>query len=236
MPTQFAALSVYSQLVSVWRTNGQNAHLLLAVGSVHRLAEELAREGLTSGEEWKYRSVVAGFRGVACPCTTLLYRYIALRCSCFDGAFLGKRWEQSRGSPMNHLLPVPDAISAPYWAGCSEHILKLPRCSRCGEFTLPPDVTCPHCHSLDPEFTFEAVSGEGTVRTWTIIRQSFLTGFEVPFLLVDVQLKDQPRVRMVGRLLDGPEAPLRIGDAVAVAFEDIAPGVALPAFRMVAKA
>jgi uncharacterized OB-fold protein len=134
------------------------------------------------------------------------------------------------------LLPLPDPLSAPYWAACADHELKLPRCSRCGVFTLPPDIVCPHCLSEDPAWTWAPVSGHGVVRTWTVMRQSFLSGFEVPFVLVDVQLDEQPHIRMIGQLLDGPEAPLRIGDAVAVAFEDLAPGVAVPAFRKAAGA
>lgn len=129
-------------------------------------------------------------------------------------------------------LPVPDESSAPYWAACAEHVLKLPRCSNCGEFTLPPDVTCPHCQSPEPDFKFEPVSGRGKVRTWTVIRHSFLSGVEVPFLLVDVQLDEQPHIRMVGRLLDGPEAELHIGDGVAVAFEQLSPEFAVPAFTL----
>ena len=62
----------------------------------------------------------------------------------------------------------------------------------------------------------------------------YLAGFDVPFVLLDVQLDDQPSVRMIGRLMDGPEAPLHIGDAVIVDFEDLAPGVAVPAFRLAA--
>lgn len=75
------------------------------------------------------------------------------------------------------VLPVPDEASAPYWAACAEHVLKLPRCSQCREFTFPPDITCPNCHSLEPAYSFEEVSGKGSVRTWTVIRHSFLKGF-----------------------------------------------------------
>ncbi|MBV1688224.1 OB-fold domain-containing protein [Novosphingobium sp. G106] len=129
-------------------------------------------------------------------------------------------------------LPVPDEMSAPYWAACAEHVLTLPRCSDCREFTMPPDSTCPNCHSFDPRFTFEPVSGAGKVRTWTVMRRSFLQGFDTPFMLVDVQLDDQPKVRLIGRLLDGPETPVKAGDRVAVAFEDLAPGISVPAFTL----
>jgi hypothetical protein len=37
---------------------------------------------------------------------------------------------------------------------------------------------------------------------------------------------------LIGRLLDGVHADLHVGDAVTAAFEDIAPGVALPAFEI----
>jgi hypothetical protein len=72
------------------------------------------------------------------------------------------------------------------------------------------------------------------VRSWTIIRQSFLPGFDadLPFLLVDVELAEQPELRMIGRLLDGPTAPVRIGAPVSVAFEDVAEGVSVPAFTL----
>jgi uncharacterized protein len=127
---------------------------------------------------------------------------------------------------------VADENSAPYWSAAARHILALPCCSRCGKFTLPPDVSCPHCHSLEPGFRYEPVAGRGRVRTWTIVRRSFLAGFNVPFVLVDVQLDDQPHVRMIGRLLDGIEAPICIGARVVVAFEDLSPVLAVPAFTL----
>jgi uncharacterized OB-fold protein len=131
-------------------------------------------------------------------------------------------------------VPVPDELSAPFWEAAARHVLTVARCSRCRAWVLPPDLTCPHCLSSDPAFVFEPVSGRGTVRSWTIMRQSFLPGFAdvVPLLLVDVELAEQPDVRMIGRLLDGPEAPVCLGAPVTVAFEDLAPGVAVPAFAL----
>jgi uncharacterized protein len=131
-------------------------------------------------------------------------------------------------------LPVPDAQSAPFWAAAAEHVLAIARCAQCQQFSHPPDIVCPHCHHADPQFAFEPVSGDGTVRSWVIIRQSFIPGFEedVPFLLVDVELDLQLDLRLIGRLIDGPESPLHIGDRVHLAFEDLAPGVSVPAFTL----
>ncbi|MCK9894521.1 OB-fold domain-containing protein [Frankia sp. AgB32] len=146
------------------------------------------------------------------------------------------RVQGRRGDPVStpRPLPVPDEVSRPYWAAAARHTLVVARCSRCASFVLPPGQTCPHCHSVDPRFRFEPVSGTGTVRSWTVVRQAFLPGFgaEVPFVLVDVELTEQSELRMIGRLLDGPAAALRLGDRVTVAFEDVAPGVSIPAFTL----
>ncbi len=129
-------------------------------------------------------------------------------------------------------LPVADEQSAPFWNAAAAHVLALARCSRCTSFSHPPDLVCPNCHSTDPGFVFTPVSGRGTVRSWTVLHQSFLQGFEVPFVLVDVELVEQADLRLIGRLLDGPDVPLGIGDAVTLAFEDVAPGISVPAFTL----
>jgi uncharacterized OB-fold protein len=131
-------------------------------------------------------------------------------------------------------VPVPDERSAPFWEAAADHVLVLARCSRCSRFAHPPDVVCPNCRSSDPGFEFRAVTGGGTIRSWIVMHESFLPGFgaDLPFVLVDAELDAQADLRMIGRLLDGPGAPLRIGAPVQVAFEDIAPGVAVPAFAL----
>jgi hypothetical protein len=127
---------------------------------------------------------------------------------------------------------VPDPLSAPYWSAAAEHVLALARCSNCGTYALPPGVVCGTCQTSTPGFSYQPVSGQGTVRSWTVLHDSFLPGFEdqLPLVLVDVELDEQADLRMVARLLDGPGAPLHLGDRVTVAFEDLAPGVSVPAF------
>ena len=131
-------------------------------------------------------------------------------------------------------LPAPDDASAPYFEAAASHELRMPRCSRCEVLSFPPDLTCQNCGTTDPDFTWVRVSGRGTVRSWTTLHQSFLPGFadDLPFVLVDVELAEQPDLRMIARLLDGPDEPLTIGTPVLLAFEDLTPDVAIPAFRV----
>jgi uncharacterized OB-fold protein len=81
------------------------------------------------------------------------------------------------------------------------------------------------------------VEAGGRVRSWTVQNRAFLGGFaeDVPFMLVDVEMDlatEQPEVRLIGRLLDGPDATISLGDAVEVAFEEIGGGFSVPAFRL----
>jgi hypothetical protein len=129
-------------------------------------------------------------------------------------------------------VPIPDELSQAFWDAAAAHSLVLARCARCSRFSHPPDTVCPHCGSTDPAFESTAVEGSGSIRSWTIMRQSFLPGFDVPFVLVDVELSAQPEVRLIGRLIDGPDASLRLGAPVRLTFEDIAPDVSVPAFAL----
>jgi uncharacterized OB-fold protein len=129
-------------------------------------------------------------------------------------------------------VPVPDASTRPFWEAAARGVLAVARCCRCERFTVPPDQICPHCGSTDPEFVFRPVSGRGVLRSWAVVRRSFLPGFEadLPFVLADVELAEQRDLRMIARLIDGPEAALRADMPVEVVFEDVAPGIAVPAF------
>jgi uncharacterized protein len=132
-------------------------------------------------------------------------------------------------------LPVPDESSAPFWAATARHVLTVARCGKCDTLTLPPEVVCTACGSTDPAYEFTPVSGRAVVRSWTVVRQAFLPGFdcEVPFVLVDVELAEQADLRLIGRLLDGVDAELRIGAQVRVAYEDLTDEISLYAFELV---
>lgn len=130
-------------------------------------------------------------------------------------------------------LPVPDETSAPYWAAAARHELAVARCGQCATLTMPPQPVCLSCGTTEPDFDYVVTSGRGVIRSWTVVRTSFLPGFEVPFVLVDVELDDQDDLRLIGRLLGSANADeLHLGAAVRAAFEDLADGVSVPAFEL----
>jgi uncharacterized OB-fold protein len=129
-------------------------------------------------------------------------------------------------------VPVPDERSRAFWDAAGAHELVLARCSACAQFVHPPETVCPHCGAGDAIFEFVPVDGSGRIRSWTTVRQSFLPGFDVPFVLIDVELSVQRDLRMIGRLVDGSAAQLRLDLPVRMVFEDIAAGVAIPAFAL----
>ena len=141
--------------------------------------------------------------------------------------------------PMARPVPVPDEGSAPFWAAAAVGELSLATCSTCGAVAHPPEVVCPTCRSTSPDWSFAPVASTGVVRSWTVLRQPFLPGFadDLPIVLVDVAIDgtlqtNGTEVRLIGRLLDGVDAPLALGAAVAVDFEQLPGDVAVPAFRL----
>ncbi|HVV74543.1 MAG TPA: OB-fold domain-containing protein [Mycobacteriales bacterium] len=139
---------------------------------------------------------------------------------------------------MTRPVPVPDDVSAPHWAAAADHVLTIAKCSACGSYAHPPGIVCGYCGSTEPGFTFSPVTGRGRVLTWTVARQPFLPGFATPYVLVDVELEEQKDLRIVARLLDvdareGFDADLHVGARVEVAFEELADGIVVPAFRLV---
>ncbi|MGE0878725.1 MAG: Zn-ribbon domain-containing OB-fold protein [Acidimicrobiia bacterium] len=131
-------------------------------------------------------------------------------------------------------LPVPDERSRGYWEAAARHELAIAKCTHCGRLSMPPGIVCVGCLNPVPSFEFTPVSGKGTVRSWVIMRDTFLPGFrdDIPYLLVDIEIDEQKELRLIGRLVDGPDANIHLGDRVSTVFDDMAPGVSVPAFKL----
>lgn len=109
----------------------------------------------------------------------------------------------------------------------------MQKCGSCGWFAYPPTNLCNNCLSTEPEFSWSPVSGRGQLKTWTIMRQAFLPGFEaeIPYIVGDVELSEQQGLRMAARLREIEAADLSLGMALEVTFVELGGGRTLPGFR-----
>ena len=126
-------------------------------------------------------------------------------------------------------IPQPDLESAPYWEAAKSHKFLMPKCTACGNRFFPPRHFCPKC--LSERVEWSAVSGKGTVYTYCVMHDTFVPGIKPPLAVAQIELNDQPGLRITANILECRPEDVRIGMPVEVTFEQVGPGVVLPQFR-----
>jgi uncharacterized OB-fold protein len=78
-----------------------------------------------------------------------------------------------------------------FWDYCSKGELRLQRCRQCGELQWPVVAACDHCGH--DGFTWEAMSGRGTVLSWCTFDKDYYAGlFPMPWDVLLVELEEGP--------------------------------------------
>jgi uncharacterized OB-fold protein len=126
------------------------------------------------------------------------------------------------------VLPRVTDLNRHFWTGGAEGELRFLRCRACRTWIHPPSPRCPACLARDPGV--EAVSGRGTVLTFTWNHQPWMPGPDLPYAIVIVELVEQPDLRLLTNVVRCAEAELRVGLPVRVTFEAHA-GVWIPLFE-----
>jgi uncharacterized OB-fold protein len=124
-----------------------------------------------------------------------------------------------RRQQWNKPLPQPDPLSAAFWSAAADGRLLIQHCPRCRYRQFYPRALCTQCGET-PDW-LEA-SGQGTVYTFTVIRQNGAPGFanQAPYVVAMISLAEGPR--MMGNVVGCPVTAVRIGmpvRAVAVVAE-----------------
>jgi uncharacterized protein len=128
-------------------------------------------------------------------------------------------------------LPHPTPDSEPFWEACRRHSLEMQKCNACGQFWFPPGNRCVHC--LSDAWDWKALSGKGSVVTFTVMRRAYHPGFssDLPYTVAVIELQEGPR--LISNVVDCAPEAVEIGMAVQVVFQDATPEASLPLFRPV---
>jgi uncharacterized OB-fold protein len=127
---------------------------------------------------------------------------------------------------MSRPVPVPGALTAPFWAAAARGELVVPQCSACGLRFFVPEPACPRC--MSETWTYQPTSGRGTVYSVTVVYRTPGAGFETPFALAVVDLDDGPP--LLTHVVGCDPAQVGIGMPVRVEFRRLTDEITLPCF------
>jgi uncharacterized protein len=118
-------------------------------------------------------------------------------------------------------IPVPErnGLSAPYWAGLRQGVLKVQRNPRTGAWQWPAQWIAYDDQGFDLEWV--EVAPRGRIYSWTRVWHPVHPALKdaCPYIVVVVELPQAGNVRMLGNLLGDPHQPVRIGADVEAVFE-----------------
>lgn len=116
-------------------------------------------------------------------------------------------------------VPEQDGLSAPYWNGLREGVLRVQRCARCDTWQFGPEWLCHACHQFDPAWV--EVAARGRIFSWERVWHASHPALAdaLPYLVVLVELPGAGGVRMLGNLLGDPLQPVETGAWVTGVFE-----------------
>src|ERR1700734_763354 len=128
------------------------------------------------------------------------------------------------------------AGSEPYWEGLRKGELLLQTCSHCQYIRHPISWICPQC--LSEEFTWQPMSGKGTVETFiwymeyleAAVGGEQLFRNELPYNVAAIRLPEGPC--LISNVRDVRFGDLAVGQAVSASF-DAVPGTDWSVLRFV---
>jgi uncharacterized OB-fold protein len=115
------------------------------------------------------------------------------------------------------LLPRITPETEFFWTGGAVGELRFLRCRDCRTFVHPPAPICPKCLSRD--LAPEAVSGKGTLFSFTINHQKWNPTVPVPYVIGLVEIDEQQDVRLTTNIVNCDPEDVRVGMRVRVTFD-----------------
>ncbi len=130
-------------------------------------------------------------------------------------------------------LPLITQDNEFFWTSGADGVLRLQECRACASLIHPPAPVCRYCRSRD--MGIRAVSGRATLAGFTVNHRFSLPDMPAPYVVAQVALAEDPRVRLTTNIVECDFGELELGRQVEVLFEQHE-DVWLPLFRPLAGA
>ena len=133
---------------------------------------------------------------------------------------------------MPKLIPVPDAMSKPFWDGVNQKKLMVQKCEH-GHLQYPPKAKCQDCGS--DKLQWSEVKGSGHISCFIVIEDGRLDRRkpDQPYNMALINLDEDPRINFYANLPGTPVYKVPVGAPVEVIFEQVAPGQLIHDWRVV---
>ncbi len=125
-------------------------------------------------------------------------------------------------------LPLITSANEFFFTSGADGRLRLQECTNCSALIHPPQPVCRYCRSR--EMGVRAVSGKATLSSFTVNHRFSLPGLEAPYVVAQVAIVEDPRVRLTTNIVECDPDELEIGQLTEVVFEKLG-DVWLPLFR-----
>ncbi|KIU17191.1 thiolase C-terminal domain-containing protein [Mycolicibacterium llatzerense] len=130
-------------------------------------------------------------------------------------------------------IPLPQVTPENefYWTAGADGTLRITECDNCNALIHPPAPACRYCR--ERKMGIRTVSGRATLIGFTLNERFSIPGLPAPYVVAQVALVEDPRVRLTTNIIDCDPEQLALGQQVEVVFEQHE-DVWLPLFRPVA--
>lgn len=125
-------------------------------------------------------------------------------------------------------LPQLTAENEFFWTSGADGTLRIQECTSCQALIHPPQPVCRYCRSK--AMGIREVSGVGVLSAFTVNHRFAIPGLPAPYVVAQVAIQEDPRVRLTTNIVDADPDDLVPGQLVEVVFEKN-DNVYLPLFR-----
>ncbi|WP_020109457.1 OB-fold domain-containing protein [Nocardia sp. 348MFTsu5.1] len=115
-------------------------------------------------------------------------------------------------------LPLLTSETEFFWTSGSDGVLRIQECQSCSSLIHPPQPVCRYCRGR--ELAPRDVSGYATLIGFTLNERFSLPGMPAPYVVAQVALEEDSRIRLTTNAVECDPAELELGMRMEVVFEN----------------